>query len=871
MTRWLNKLMSIILAALILFLAAGNTVKAFGDDIAYEAVFFDVKGYTQDEIYRTYKDQLDGKTVSVIMDGSDLGAVNFLRMFDISSLDLYIDYADEESFEHSSMDTSLLFPDNVRSVTVTCKGNPVYSDSEAGMNFYASLWVCCPDALVNDVPVSDIVKSLKAEDEYGTMSIFDGFAKLHYIFELAENGELELIEGDPVYDGKLIFLVIDDQEMSSQECVIFEEKFFGISSSRLASEFDEADTAVIIYPVRTLIGRYSNGGEAISTFTKVCVIDLNTLGMYETYTAVRNDPPETLPVTVEDGRYSSDGAEGEYDPAAAVSQIAEALSKQESKETANKENDKQAADTKSKEAGTPSTVLSGSGSVTANNSTEEDEKINILPWKRLAVDEKEPETGSVKETMAVADEEPATASDEEPTTAEADEGATTAAADEGTTTAAADEGTTTVAADEEPTTAKTDEATTSIAQRRMGSVTLSEPATVSRKADSEPVAETSTESEAAASTEGTTGSEAPSTEATTEAAADPETAAAEATTKAATDSETAAAEAAAGSEKTSIEPTTEKETAAELVYIDSSVYKWLTNDKLYEIFDALGDEKYKKLYESLKTVKDLQAGSKGELALILQQTLVAFGRNIKEDSNIGAATIAALNEVQEAFGLVSTSKVSSKTYALLMPALLVYTNEDAAKNLFGNLTGKGGSQFTYMKAGALYLDEHYYKAKETYESCEYADSKERALKCIQEMPSTGLYYQNSNLKNTSVKLTVVVNSPDPSAVTCIKVYSDKAELCACLIIRDTGEASVSLPEGDYKILSGTGYRWYGMGDMFGNEGKYESMIFDEGTDTVTFRKGYDYTITFNVLEHEETAVHMGSEPVAWEDIAGGDD
>ena len=98
----------------------------------------------------------------------------------------------------------------------------------------------------------------------------------------------------------------------------------------------------------------------------------------------------------------------------------------------------------------------------------------------------------------------------------------------------------------------------------------------------------------------------------------------------------------------------------------------------WEALDALGDEIYWNTYSALVMGDVVKKGSKGETAKGVQQTLVALGQDITVDGSVGAKTIAALNAVQEAFGLEKTDSLDANTYAALLPKLLLVANSDEA-------------------------------------------------------------------------------------------------------------------------------------------------------------------------------------------------
>ena len=87
---------------------------------------------------------------------------------------------------------------------------------------------------------------------------------------------------------------------------------------------------------------------------------------------------------------------------------------------------------------------------------------------------------------------------------------------------------------------------------------------------------------------------------------------------------------------------------------------------------------------------------------------------------------------------------------------------------------------------------------------------------------------------------------------------------ASLFIGGSGKASVSLPPGTYVIKDGVGKTWYGAEEAFGNEGFYETMLFDDGSSTVKLKNRYAYTITVGV--DPDAATDIGSKAETWEDF-----
>ena len=308
-----------LLCMIMLILPA--VIPAYAAADAHEEIVFDAYGLEDRGVIRKYEDIFDDADIRLIMNSADMDYIPLLRNFDFNSLDLVIEFPDSKSYRGMKTMKNLLFPENTESVTVLCGGEPELTDIDFMNNFIICLWVCCPDALINDSPAKSYAGELLKENSLGLPELYETNARLNLLFDMAMNGELETAEGDPVFKLDLMFMIYDDVNLSSAESVAAQELFYSVPSSWLAETYEDADTAVFIYPVTSVTGTYTNGGEAICTYTRVCVVDLNTMEMYEPYTAVRNDPPESIEISNEDGVYSSEGAKGEYVPKEALNQI----------------------------------------------------------------------------------------------------------------------------------------------------------------------------------------------------------------------------------------------------------------------------------------------------------------------------------------------------------------------------------------------------------------------------------------------------------------------------------------------------------------------------------------------------------------------
>jgi hypothetical protein len=91
---------------------------------------------------------------------------------------------------------------------------------------------------------------------------------------------------------------------------------------------------------------------------------------------------------------------------------------------------------------------------------------------------------------------------------------------------------------------------------------------------------------------------------------------------------------------------------------------------------SLGVDAYRALRDALADGGIVGNGSRGDAAKGLQQLLAALGQDIRADGIVGPKTIAALNAVQDRYGLPRTDKLDAAGLAALLPLLL--TNEQPA-------------------------------------------------------------------------------------------------------------------------------------------------------------------------------------------------
>ncbi len=127
---------------------------------------------------------------------------------------------------------------------------------------------------------------------------------------------------------------------------------------------------------------------------------------------------------------------------------------------------------------------------------------------------------------------------------------------------------------------------------------------------------------------------------------------------------------------------------------------------------------------------------------------------------------------------------------------------------------------------------------------DFSDAAERALACIQPNPENGELYRNPDYAKKSCAINIKNGSTDSSVY--LKIYTSDDVLVSTVFIGAGQKAKVKLPSGSYRFKRAVGNNWFGETDMFGNEGYYEVLLFDNGSDVTKLSSSYIYTLSFAV-------------------------
>jgi len=128
----------------------------------------------------------------------------------------------------------------------------------------------------------------------------------------------------------------------------------------------------------------------------------------------------------------------------------------------------------------------------------------------------------------------------------------------------------------------------------------------------------------------------------------------------------------------------------------------------------------------------------------------------------------------------------------------------------------------------------------------------RAEACILAAPKTGELYHNENYNFSQTELTVYNTSTNESF---LKLYSANGDLVCSFYIASEKKATVRVPEGTYSLNQAYGTRWFGLQDMFGDEGVYYRQLFG---DSYEFTMDGDYIYEISTRDTTD-GTHMNDD------------
>ena len=278
---------------------------------------------------------------------------------------------------------------------------------------------------------------------------------------------------------------------------------------------------------------------------------------------------------------------------------------------------------------------------------------------------------------------------------------------------------------------------------------------------------------------------------------------------------------------------------------------------LNAVLDALGEPLYRATYDSLAQGNVIQAEDSSDDVKGLQTLLRAFGYDVKVSGKAGTKTMGFLRELQAAFGLETADSLGIDGFSLLLTCLLIRNDPDTADELLSEeLTY---SEFSYLQGLCARQAGRYFQAYSYFLESSEEDAYDKAQACVQQWPDNGKVYHNDAYTGSATKLYITIESQDEGFASYVKIFAENGDLIYGLFVGGSGTVAAKLPAGTYTVRIGTGETWYGPLDAFGDEGYYETLLFDGGAEQVTLKSGYEYTLTINTSTSDPEASGVGSE------------
>ena len=264
--------------------------------------------------------ELEHMTVRLF--GGDISYLGRMRPDQLPALKtLRVEYEDESAIRDANLPRGMIFPDTIESVEVYCGDEMVPEDGNWSSRLLGGLAVCCPDARVNGLEISQLKETAHVEDSGDEESDFAhefdiarADSTLYAMYKSVKEGTAPYSASEAPHGNSTIFVTIEDDQIGQSSLDETEEDgyFKDVPEEILASGIDDAQTAVIVEEDLTLVGYYYMGN-AYRTTTNLMVMNTETGELYSSDTIAVNDPPETIEVTTINGIQTPKSGWGEFE------------------------------------------------------------------------------------------------------------------------------------------------------------------------------------------------------------------------------------------------------------------------------------------------------------------------------------------------------------------------------------------------------------------------------------------------------------------------------------------------------------------------------------------------------------------------------
>lgn len=270
------------------------------------------------------------------------------------------------------------------------------------------------------------------------------------------------------------------------------------------------------------------------------------------------------------------------------------------------------------------------------------------------------------------------------------------------------------------------------------------------------------------------------------------------------------------------------------------------------------DPSYKDALAALRSGDPIANGTQSETVRTVQALFNEFGFNLPLTGGFYNQSQNALQTIETTFGMEKTDSLNADTFERILTSLLYYRaavneTEDGEKfpdtpdflTLSKNLDfGSESGRHLYLAGSAYQMAGANYQAYRAFEESGADDYRARMETCAQDWPSTGEIYRDTSFYGTNTSLTFRIGKSADTGVI-IKILRSGVNVSTLFLGRGDAVTAYLAGNTKYQLKIGMGEKWYGIKDAFGQDGYYEVMTYEDGSDTVYLEAGGIYTLSIN--------------------------
>ena len=211
----------------------------------------------------------------------------------------------------------------------------------------------------------------------------------------------------------------------------------------------------------------------------------------------------------------------------------------------------------------------------------------------------------------------------------------------------------------------------------------------------------------------------------------------------------------------------------------------------------------------------------------------------------------ALGDYQNSISMMASAKLGIDYNDAI--ALFDAADFEKAKAMFQELESKNYAgapdwlpKCDYAMADKLFNEGDLYGAYQAFLALgAYQDAVERTQACTTPYPESGELYHNEAYYSSASRITI--DGANTAVPNYFKIYIGEV-LVSTIFIKAAGSASIDVPAGDYTIKQASGSTWFGETIMFGDEGSYQVLLFEDGGTSTRVDDNTLLTLTLQVYD-----------------------